>query len=340
MEFGSVNRAAVSAMGVLLNHALELGILARPQKYGVVFNRPDADPFRQIFTDKIKLCPLDIETRRQGISNLDIRENVAKEANEWPRAQDRSVIVDSCIARGTTCINSFVPRILEMSRNVKKIACFVLLASEEGLARIDSVVNGSIEEFHVFTAAVDPQVNANGWIMPGVGPDSFTKRIPEKMGVTPLWSEYPLDLAKLSLASTIDTSYGWASTLDISLLWLIYLCNVNKGKPIGYQRLTKWVEEVDKYSGLYGTEHSITQRRLVRSIDEGSPLRGPRFHDVSRALDGLEFRELVKHGVYGYIINEVGCKYLDKVCIPVIEHHPTYGKLAEAIETLYVFSWF
>lgn len=163
-------------------------------------------------------------------------------------------------------------------------------------------MNGLVDEIHVFSAAVDPGVDQQGWIQPGVGPNSFTKRIPEKMGVTRIWSEYPLDFAQFSLAHTLSSSNGWRSALDISILWLTWLSNVNRGRPLGYRKLENWVKEVDSASGLQGTDHSITQKEVKRVTDE-SPFSIRRFYDVSIALDRLEFQELLRRE--GYIINPI-----------------------------------
>lgn len=334
MDFGSVNKAGISIFKQLLGHSIEQGILSQSEAYGAIINRPDADPFKQAASSRLKIYPVEIETRRQGIDNKDIWHKIKNRTDEWPRKQENAIIIDSCIARGTTSIEKFIPEINKMSSNVKRIIFFVLLATEEGLDKIEQKFSGSFDKIHVVTAAVDPGFNRDGWIQPGVGPDSFTKRITEKMGVTPIWSEYKLDIAKTCLAKTLSSSNGWRQALNISILWLTWLSKVNRRRPVGYRKLEEWVKEIDSASGLKGTDQSITQTKR-RSITNGSPFSLQSFNPFSYAMDQLIWRELLTKVKYGYNTRKVGDDYLGKVCIPAMEEHQYYDRLFDTIQTIY-----
>lgn len=322
MDFGSVNKAGISIFEQLLDHSIELGILSQSENYGAIINRPDADPFKQAASNRFRIYPVEIETRRQGIDNKEIWQNIKNSPDDWPRKQETAIIIDSCIARGSTFKRAFIPEINKMSGNVKRIIFFVLLATEEGLDNIGKEFSGSFDKIHVVTAAVDPGVNEGGWIQPGVGPDSFTKRIPEKMGVIPIWDQYELDIAQTCLAKTLSSSNGWRQALNISILWLTWLSKVNRRRPVGYYELEEWVEEIDSASGLKGTDQSITQKK-------GGSLQS--FNPFSYAMNQLGWQELLTEVRYGYNTKEVGELYLGKVCIPAMEKNPSYDRLYDTI---------
>jgi len=336
VDFDFVNRAGKLIMQALVRYALEVGILRQSQPYGVVVNRPDAEPLQAVFqANGLTLCPIEVKTARRGSDNARVVEKAKNVAEEWPRNGDTSLIVDSCIARGTTYVECFAPIIQDMSRSVSTIVYFILIASEPGLMRIDETSKGLFKRVHIVTATVDKYVDERGWIVPGVGPDSFTKRIPEKMGTIEIWSEYPLDLARLAFARSLGPPHGWTSALDASLLWLTWLFNRNRGGPISYSRLVEWVQLIDSISGLHGTEHSIAQQEVAYPIGE-RPFSIPRRYNVSSALDRLGFQELVQHTGRGYVLNpNVGQLYLGEVCISVMENDPLYGTLADSIERFY-----
>jgi len=334
MDFGSVNKAGISIFKQLLDYSIERRILSQSEAYGAIINRPDADPFKQAASNRLRIYPVELETRRQGIDNKDIWHNITNRTDDWPRKQENAIIFDSCIARGTTFIKKFIPRINEESSNVKRIIFFALLVSREGLVNIEKELSGSFDKIHVVSAAVDPVVDGEGWIQPGVGPDSFTKRIPEKMGVTEIWSEYKLALAKTCLAKTLSSSNGWRQALNISILWLTWLSKVNRRRPVGYMELEEWVKEIDSASGLKGTDQSITQERMIH-VNDGSPFPRQSFYTFSNAIDQLNWQELLTKVGSRFNTRKVGDDYLGKVCIPAMEENPPYDRLFDTIQTIY-----
>jgi len=324
MDFGSVNKAGISIFKQLRDYSIDWGILSQSEDYGAIINSPDGVPFIQAALSRLRIYPVVLETRREGIDNTEIWQSEKSGTDKWPREQEDAIIIDSCIARGSTLKKSFVPRINEESSNVKRIISFVLLATEEGLDNIGKEFSGSFDKIHVVTAAVDPDVNEGGWIQPGVGPDSFTKRIPEKMGVLPIWDQYELDIAQTCLAKTLSSPNGWRYALNISILWLTWLSKVNRRRPVGYYELEEWVEEIDSASGLKGTDQSIMQKN-------GGSLQS--FNPFSYAMNQLEWQELLTGVRYGYNTREVGELYLGKVCIPAMEKNPPYDSLFDIIQT-------
>jgi len=329
MDYDSVNKAGISIINELLDHSIERRILSQSEAYGAIINRPDADPFKHAASNRLRIYPVEIETGREGIDNTDVWHNIKNRTDEWPRKQENAIIIDSCIARGTTSIEKFIPEINKMSSNVKRIIFFVLLATEEGLVNIEKEFSGSFDKIHVVTAAVDPGFDGEGWIQPGVGPDSFTKRITEKMGVTPIWSEYKLHIAKTCLAKTLSSSNGWRQALNISILWLTWLSKVNRRRPVGYMELEEWVKEIDSVSGLKGTDQSITQK------NDGPPFSLQSSNPFSYAIDQLNWQELLTKEGPRFNTRKVGDDYLGNVCIPAMEENPPYDRLFDTIQKIY-----
>ncbi len=206
------------------------------------------------------------------------------------------------------------------------------MVSREGLANIEREFSESFDKIHVVTAAVDPGFDGQGWIQPGVGPDSFTKRIPEKMGVIPIWDQYELDIAQTCLAKTLSSPNGWRQALNISILWLTWLSNENRRRPVGYYELEEWVEEIDSASGLKGTDQSITQERMIH-VNDGSSLPRQSFYTFSNAIDQLNWQELLTKVGPRFNTRKVGDDYLGNVCIPAMEENPPYDRLFDTIQT-------
>ena len=328
MDFDSVNQAGISIFKQLIDYSIERRILSQSEAYGAIINRPDANPLKQDALSKLRIYPVEVETSRQGIDNKGISENIKNRTDKWPREQENAIIIDSCIARGSTLKKSFIPRINEESSKVKRIIFFALLVAKEGLINIEKEFSRSFDKIHVVTAAVDPGFDGQGWIQPGVGPDSFTKRIPEKMGVIPIWSQYELDIAQTCLAKTLSSSNGRREALNISILWLTWLSNNNREQPVSYGELEKWVKEIDSASGLKGTDQSIAQK------NDGPPFSLQSFNPFSYAMDELTWRELITRVPNGrFKTNRCGDDYLGNVCIPAMEKNPPYDRLFDTIQT-------
>ena len=72
------------------------------------------------------------------------------------------IVVDPMLATGNTAIAA-VDRLLEAGAKQVRMAC--LLASPEGISKF----HGHHPDVHVWTAAVDEQLNGHGYILPGLG---------------------------------------------------------------------------------------------------------------------------------------------------------------------------
>ena len=192
---------------------------------------------------------------------------------------------------------------------------FVILATQPGLKRIDESSAGSVESVVVINAAVDPAVDALGFISCGVGPPDWSKRITEKMGVTPLWQEaggYPLLAARQALSEKLDGPQGNAEALHVAELWLVWLMWKNAHSPARFWWLNKATSIVNDHAGV---------------LDSIPP------ELVSSILDGLRFCGLIEGPPYEP--TEEGLLYLEHVGTKVLEDHPVYRQLAEALENLW-----
>jgi hypothetical protein len=311
-----VRLAGQTIMAELVGYAKTNGTLDSSRPYPLLGNRPDWNPFRNTFEESLRVRLAEIETQRIGPGNADA---VCKSSlivrDAWEGTEPTVIIVDSCIARATTFATQFLPCISSLTGSVHTIIYFVILATRPGLERIDESSKRSVERVVVINAAVDPSVDTLGFITRGVGPPDWTKRITEKMGVTPLWQEvggYPLIAARQALSEKLDGPQGNAQALYVAGLWLVWLMWTNGQSPASFRWLNKATSVVNDYAGVLDS----TSSELLGSV-----------------LDGLRFCGLVEGPPYHP--TEEGVLYLEHVGTKVLEDHPVYGRLAEALENLW-----
>lgn len=317
IRFDDVRRAGNMVMSELLRN-----VMLRENAYGssiaVLGNMPDWFPFTYLLPSEMPFRVVEIETKRTGADNKRIETKSLIVHEKWMRNEPLLVIIDSCIAGGSTYAEAFLPTISALTDSVDKIVYCVLIAAQDGVEKVKSSTIGFADSLEIVSAAVDPELR-NGWIYPGVGPDNWTKRIPEKMGVIPLWKEYPISAATSSLNIQLSKARGWEIALECILLWLIWFRNRNNKQAANPKWLAEHLLSLAKDAAVYD---QVVPQELSAV---GSWLRD----FVSSHLDSLGWAGFISEN-YPYWISIEGEFYLNKVCINTLERHPTYGSLADS----------
>ncbi len=79
------------------------------------------------------------------------------------KSEDTVIIADPMLATGSTML-AIIPKILEYGKP-KRLFIASVISTEYGIRRVLS----KYPEAHVFTVAIDPELNSRGYIVPGLG---------------------------------------------------------------------------------------------------------------------------------------------------------------------------
>jgi len=316
----AVREAGIAIVNHLLDLSLQSGLLNSNEEIGCVANLPDGKPFENLFESKLKLRLVEIETMRTGLGNTKIEVKKRLVSRQWGRVSE-GLIVDSCIAGASILTQALIPEVLGLSNSVRRILCMVPIAAKPGIDTLTRFAKQVSRSIVVITGSVDPHIDSNGYIVPGVGPDFWTKRIPEKMGEISVWSEYLQSWAQESFERGLQGKRCERIALNAATLALVWSWQVHMHKPIPYRLLVASLQQLEKRLTNYET---LTLRPCShRRSYYDSPY-------ISDAIDELGFLGFINEWA-PYFVRPEGLLFLNRVCFPCLERDPTFKVLAEEL---------
>lgn len=307
----------------LIDFTLLSGLLRRNEEVGCLGNLPDWKPFEPVFHSRLRLRTAEIETKRTGPGNRDVQIKRRIVHREWGDARN-AVIPDTCIAGASTQIGALIPEVFRLSDSIERIFCIVPIATKLGLERLDKFSENVPHEIVAVTGMIDPGVDSNGYIVPGVGPDFWTKRIPEKMGEIPVWSEYLDCWAQKHLEQELQGQRSRRIALNGAALRLIEEWQSFTSKPIRYRILER---------ALHRLREAFENRGIAMFSERE---RGLGYYDapnVSDSMNELSFLGFVSDW-NPYSLTMEGRLFLNRIFLPCLKNHSTFCALAEELQAV------
>lgn len=196
-------RASIEIHRGLLEDGIGQGIVPVTEHIQVLANMPDMDPMLEATRNLLPEAEIiPTVSHRIGPRFGGVISDV-EQLNFRPVST--VVVMDPMVANGTTVcrIHRAVCTKNELLKTL--ISVHFIVADQPGLANVREGLVPYLIDGIVIAAAIDEKVDDHGFIQPGL---SLVKRLTEKMGIEPRWSEYSPSIETQNLVAVFDGPDG------------------------------------------------------------------------------------------------------------------------------------